>query len=83
MYEVVGIYRTVQSPDSAMMPSIQTQRIITDGGPWAEHNVACAVCGDKIACLDLNRGIFLPCDACRKKGWNLQKKRKRFWRKRD
>lgn len=58
-----------QNPDPAM------QIIVTDGGPWASHNVVCAVCGDRKAILDLSIGVFLPCDTCRSEGWILKKRK--------
>lgn len=40
-------------------PDLAEQIMVTDGGPWASHNVVCAVCGERGAMLDLNLGIFL------------------------
>ena len=41
----------------------------TDGGPWCEHNMPCAVCGGKHAVYLMHEGIFEPCCDCKKKGW--------------
>lgn len=41
--------------------------VITDGGPWASHNMPCAVCRKESAVLDLNTGIFHPCFTCQQK----------------
>lgn len=43
---------------------------ITDGGPWAEHDQACAVCQDRHAVILLNKGMFQPCWECQKQGWH-------------
>lgn len=47
--------------------------IDTDGGPWATHDMACAVCRKEHAVLDLGTGIFRPCWTCQEKGWRLAK----------
>lgn len=52
--------------------------IRTDGGPWAEHDQACAVCGERKAVLDLGNGIFDPCWDCQTRGWRLTIRRR--WR---
>lgn len=54
--------------------------IVTDGGPWAEHDMACAVCHENKAVLFLNTGVFWPCDRCRARGWALIRT-KRFARR--
>lgn len=78
-YKKVAQYRVVEDKLSAAMP-FATQIIVTDGGPWAEHNVVCQICGDRGAVLDLHRGVFRPCDLCTKEGWRLTKaKVKNFW----
>ena len=48
--------------------------VVTDGGPWAKHNMPCAVCGKEKAVLDLSGYYFQPCWACQKLGWELSKK---------
>jgi len=48
-------------------------KIVTDGGPWANHNMPCAVCGKAHAVLDLSTAIFHPCRFCAKE-WVLKKK---------
>jgi hypothetical protein len=48
--------------------------IITDGGPWAIHNMPCAVCGIKVAVLNLGAGHFEPCWECQRVGWEMRKR---------
>lgn len=43
--------------------------IVEDHGLFAEHDMACAVCHIHKATLNMNNGVFWPCDACRAKGW--------------
>jgi hypothetical protein len=47
---------------------IHKPNIITDGGPWAEHDMACSVCHRNKAVLQLNTYRFLPCWKCQEKG---------------
>lgn len=54
--------------------------IVTDGGPWAEHNMPCPVLGTEHAVLELETGIFNPSHKARKEGWMLVKVPK--WMKR-
>lgn len=54
--------------DKAPTLPMWTPTIRTDGGPWAEHNMPCAVCCLKKATLDLNTGIFQPCSPCQRRG---------------
>lgn len=56
-----------------MDPRLPT--IVTDGGPWAEHDQACAVCSVRCAVLDIGTGIFHPCWACQRVGWRLLRRR--------
>ncbi len=49
--------------------------IVTDGGPWATHNMPCAICHKEHAVLDLETAIFYPCWKCQKQ-WVLKKKNK-------
>ncbi len=52
--------------------------ILTDGGPWAEHDIACPVCWnytDHGAVLDIGTAIGSPCDSCRAQGWEIHKRR--------
>lgn len=77
-FERVGKYRVLQDRLSAAQP-FATQVIVTDGGPWASHNVPCTVCGDNGAVLDLNKGVFMPCDNCKKNGWSLALLKKHWW----
>jgi hypothetical protein len=45
--------------------------VMTDGGPWATHNMPCPVCRDNHALLDLSCGVMKPCRHCREKGYRL------------
>jgi hypothetical protein len=51
--------------------------VITDGGPWVIHDVACAVCRRRKAILDIGHGRFLPCGPCMGAGWELRRRRVR------
>jgi hypothetical protein len=53
--------------------------IKTDGGPWAEHNMPCAVCGKKHAMLDLETGFFHPCWECRNKYGLTNRRNMTLW----
>lgn len=53
------------------MVEIHHPVVVTDGGPWAEHDQACAVCRQRKAVLDLHTGIFEPCWDCQRIGWRL------------
>lgn len=50
---------------------VHKPEIFTDGGPWAQHDMACAVCHENKAVLRLDNYSFLPCWECQKKGWQL------------
>jgi hypothetical protein len=50
---------------------MHTPVVDTDGGPWAEHDMACPVCWENKAMLNLHNGVFFPCDSCREKGWEI------------
>ena len=65
-----------------MPVEIHRPTIVTDGGPWAEHDRACAVCHERKAVLDLNAGVFLPCGICSRE-WALVHKpqRRRLFRR--
>lgn len=52
--------------------------IVEDHGLFAEHDMACAVCGINKAMLAMNNGVFWPCDTCRQKGWELGRIRYRW-----
>jgi hypothetical protein len=57
--------------------------ILTDGGPWAEHDHACSVCAINSSVLNLNTGIFEPCWLCQGSGWRTtQLSRFALWRRR-
>lgn len=53
------------------MSELHQPVVITDGGPWAEHDHACAVCSARHSVLDLNTGMFQPCWGCQQDGWYL------------
>lgn len=55
--------------------------ILTDGGPWADHDQACAVCHIAKAVIDVGTGIFQPCWGCQSKGYMLTWRRRRFRKK--
>ena len=50
--------------------------IFTDGGPWADHDMPCAVCHVNSAVLNLNDASFHPCWSCIAEGWVLRRPRK-------
>lgn len=55
--------------------------IVTDGGPWADHDMACPVYYlSKPAVLDLNTGVFHPSWKAQDQGWRLVKITNRFQR---
>ena len=55
-------------------PNIQT-----DGGPWAEHDMPCAVHHEnQSAVLDIGTGIFHPSWLAHKDGWRLIEVRSRW-----
>jgi hypothetical protein len=49
--------------------------IVSDGGPWAEHDMACAVCHEETAVLDIGTGVFHPCWRCARQGWEIRGRR--------
>lgn len=58
------------------VPTLHQPVVITDGGPWAVHDQACAVCSTNKAVLNLNLGVFEPCGECQIRGWQLRKRRR-------
>lgn len=48
-------------------------------GPFAMHNMPCAVCRERHAVLTLDNGLMQPCWDCQEAGWRLRKTRAR-WR---
>ena len=54
-------------PDTPLL----TPTIITDGGPWAKHNMPCAVYTACRAVLELETGIFMPSNEAHRAGWRL------------
>ena len=47
--------------------------IVTDGGPWAIHNMPCSQCGINKAVLEMWDETFQPCWECQKKGYATKK----------
>jgi hypothetical protein len=45
--------------------------IVTDGGPWAEHNMPCPICWEKSAVLNMSTNRFDACWDCQKEGWHV------------
>jgi hypothetical protein len=45
-------------------------------GPFAIHNMPCAVCAVQPAVYFLDNGTFEPCWTCQEKGWQLRQKRR-------
>jgi hypothetical protein len=51
-----------------MMPLAEI-KIITDGGPWANHNMPCPICLKNPAVMHLWNGTFQPCWECQGNGY--------------
>jgi len=45
--------------------------IVTDGGPWVEHDYPCPVYSNLNGVYDMDKGIFKPSWVAQKRGWNL------------
>lgn len=58
------------------------QPVIHDLGIIAEHDVACAVCGENKAVYQWNTMVFEPCWSCQGRGWQISKKSRRWWSRR-
>lgn len=56
-----------------MSADLHTPKIVTDGGPWAKHDQACAVCYRRPAVLVLDTGLFQQCWSCQSEGWTLMR----------
>jgi len=55
--------------------------VTTDGGPWATHNMPCAVMDQtERAVLDMNTNVFQPSWKAQSEGWRLVRVRNRFQR---
>lgn len=55
--------------------------VLTDGGPWAQHNFPCPVCKKAFAVMELDGWIFNPCRNC-ESNWKLIDLRKLpFWKR--
>ena len=52
---------------------VMKPKVITDGGPWAFHNMPCAVYQDKKAVLNLGKGIYGPSWKAKSHGYILVK----------
>ena len=66
----------VKDPETGLLEYVKKPQditVVTDGGPWASHNMPCPVCQDNHAVLNLNEGIFGPCRKCEKEGWEIIK----------
>lgn len=48
--------------------------VIEDHGMWADHDMACPVCHRKHAVLNMNQGVFGPCERCESYGWEIRQK---------
>lgn len=44
-------------------------------GPFAIHNMPCAVCSERPAVYVLCNGTYEPCWGCQGRGWILRKRR--------
>lgn len=55
--------------------------LLSDGGPWAIHDMPCPVCLDCKAVVNLNGGGFAPCWSCQRAGWELRRRPWWFWRR--
>ena len=51
-------------------------KIVTDGGPWAQHNYPCPVCRVKPAVINVGTGRFNACWSCQDKGWQVCRPKK-------
>ncbi len=56
-------------------------KVVTDGGPWAFHNMPCGICRKEKAVLDISTSVFHPCWKCQRDGWKLVKKRENRMKK--
>lgn len=55
--------------------------VITDGGPWAVHDMPCAVLHKtEKAVLDMNANVFQPSWKAQSEGWRLVQARTWFQR---
>ena len=52
-----------------------------DQGPFALHNMPCAVCREEPAVFVLHAGFFEPCWTCQELGWTTTNRPKRWWRR--
>lgn len=56
------------------MPALSRIQFVTDGGPWVEHNMPCAVYFNRSkAVFDLNTNKFQPSWEAQEEGWMLIK----------
>jgi len=54
-----------------MKTKIFKPTIITDGGPWADHDMPCPVCQKNSAVLQIWNKVFQPCWECQKASLQL------------
>lgn len=59
--------------------ALHRPHIVTDGGPWATHDMACAVCHENKAVIDVATAIFSPCWSCQREGWEIRKRK--WWQR--
>ena len=43
--------------------------LVTDGGPWAEHDMACPVLSGEKAMYAVGTGVFMPSQKAQDAGW--------------
>lgn len=65
----------VQAVGAGVVKALAEIVVDTDGGPWADHNMPCAVCRQRAAVLNLNTGRFQPCWGCQEDGWETTRHR--------
>lgn len=58
-------------PVNSALNTLLCPTIVTDGGPWAQHNMPCAVYQQQKAVYSLGTGIFLPSWEAQKDGFML------------
>jgi hypothetical protein len=68
------LYRNPDSDAVKLVEKPLEVTVVTDGGPWAHHNMPCPVCQNNQAVLNMNTGVFGPCRDCEKKGWEIRKR---------
>lgn len=46
-----------------------------DHGLCVDHDMPCPVCWKKKAMYQMNTAVFMPCNECQKRGWEIGRKR--------